>query len=72
MLSQRMVNKLKMDKLKDLTAKELGEKMMELKNELFNLRFQLVGGQLDNPMRIKAVKRDIARVKTLIREKELS
>lgn len=67
-----MVNKLKMDKLKDLTAKELGEKMMELKNELFNLRFQLVGGQLDNPMRIKAVKRDIARVKTLIREKELS
>lgn len=72
MLSQRMVNKLKMDKLKDLTAKELDEKMMELKNELFNLRFQLVGGQLDNPMRIKAVKRDIARVKTLIREKELS
>lgn len=61
---------MKTDKLRELTAQELNEKMMELKGELFNLRFQLVGGQLENPMRIKAVKRDIARVKTLIRQKE--
>lgn len=61
---------MKVDKLRDLTSQELNEKVIELKSELFNLRFQLVGGQLENPMRIKAVKKDIARVKTLMREKE--
>lgn len=61
---------MKAEKLRDLTHQELNEKITELKGELFNLRFQLVGGQLDNPMRIKAVKKNIARVKTLIREKD--
>jgi large subunit ribosomal protein L29 len=46
--------------------------MDELKTELFNLRFQLATGQLDNPMQIKRVRKDIARVKTIIRERELN
>lgn len=61
---------MKADKLRDMTAQELNEKMTELKGELFNLRFQLVGGQLENPMRIRNVKRDIARVKTIMKQKE--
>lgn len=55
-----------------MTADELNSKLQDLKAELFNLRFQLAINQLDNPMRISAVKRDIARVKTVIRENELS
>ena len=51
---------------------ELQKKLAELKEELFNLRFQHAINQLDNPMRIVAVKKDIARVQTIIREKELS
>ena len=54
-----------------MSAKELGEKLQDLKAELFNLRFQHAINQLDNPLRLKDVKRDIARVKTLIRENEL-
>ncbi len=61
---------MKADKLRDMTAAELNEKMIELKSELFNLRFQLVGGQLENPMKIRSVKRDIARVNTIIKQKE--
>ena len=57
---------------RELTADELNSKLQDLKAELFNLRFQLAINQLDNPMRISAVKRDIARVKTVIRENELS
>lgn len=57
--------------VKELSALELNEKLTELKAELFNLRFQLAVNQLENPMRIRAVKRDIARVKTVIRENEL-
>ncbi|MEE0730998.1 MAG: 50S ribosomal protein L29 [Oscillospiraceae bacterium] len=55
-----------------MTAEELNQKLTDLKAELFNLRFQLAINQLDNPMRISAVKKDIARVKTVIRENELS
>ena len=51
---------------------ELNKKLKDLKEELFNLRFQLAINQLENPMRIVAVKKDIARVKTIIREKEIS
>lgn len=54
-----------------MSDKELHEKLMDLKSELFNLRFQLATGQLDNPMRIKAVRKDIARIKTIMREREL-
>lgn len=57
--------------IRELTAEELETKLKDLKAELFNLRFQLAINQLDNPMRIPAVKKDIARVKTIIRENEL-
>ena len=53
------------------TLPELNDQLTKLKEELFNLRFQLAINQLDNPMRIKAVKKDIARVQTIIREAEL-
>ena len=49
----------------------LNDKVEELKHELFNLRFQLATGQLENPMRIREVKKSIAQIKTIIREKEL-
>ena len=51
---------------------ELEKKLKDLKAELFNLRFQLAINQLDNPMRISAVKKDIARVKTVLRQMELN
>ena len=50
---------------------ELNEKLVDLKEELFNLRFQLAANQLENTARIKAVKKDIARVKTALRAAEL-
>ena len=53
------------------TLPELNDQLTKLKEELFNLRFQLAINQLDNPMLIAAVKKDIARVKTIIRENEL-
>ena len=58
--------------MNEMTSQELNEKVIELKNELFNLRFQLATGQLDNPMKIKAVKKDIARCKTILRDKEIN
>lgn len=57
--------------LRKSSGEELSAKLGELKAELFNLRFQLAVNQLENPMRIKAVKKDIARIKTIIREREL-
>ena len=54
--------------LRELTQSELELKLKDLKQELFNLRFQLAINQLENPMRITAVKRDIARVSTVMRE----
>lgn len=62
---------MKADKLRDMTNDELNRKLSDLKEELFNLRFQLATGQLDNPMRVGAVRKDIARVKTILREREL-
>ncbi|MBO4467937.1 MAG: 50S ribosomal protein L29 [Clostridia bacterium] len=56
--------------IRENTLPELNEQLGKLKQELFNLRFQHAINQLDNPMRIDAVKKDIARVKTIIREKE--
>ena len=58
--------------IRDNTLPELNEQLAKLKDELFHLRFQHAINQLYNPMRIAAVKKDIARVKTIIREKELS
>lgn len=62
---------MKANELREMTNEELKETLAELKGELFNLRFQLATGQLENPMRIREVKRDIARVKTILREREL-
>ena len=55
--------------LREMTAEQLNAKLAELKEELFNLRFQLEVKQLDNPHKIKDVKHDIARVMTVLREK---
>ncbi len=62
---------MKAKEVRQLTETELNNKLNELKAELFNLRFQLATGQLDNPSRIKQVRKDIARVKTILREREL-
>ena len=62
---------MKASEIREMTADELNSKLADLKAELFNLRFQLAINQLDNPMRISAVKKAIARVKTVIRENEL-
>lgn len=61
---------MKANELRDLTVEELEVKQNELKAELFNLRFQHATNQLDNPMRIVSVKRNIARVKTILRERQ--
>lgn len=58
--------------LKELSVLELNDQLKELKEELFNLRFQHAINQLTNPVRINLVKKDIARVKTVIREKEIA
>ena len=62
---------MKAAEIREMYHEELAAKLKDLKAELFNLRFQLAINQLDNPMRINAVKKDIARVKTIIRENEL-
>ena len=62
---------MKNEKLRDLTVEELELKLKDLKEELFNLRFQHATNQLDNPMKMVEVKRTIARVKTVIREAQL-
>ncbi len=59
------------EKLRDLSVDELLQKDTELRQELFNLRFQHATHQLENTSRVKLVRRDIARVKTIIREKEM-
>ena len=62
---------MKASEIRKLSAKELEAKLLELKDELFKLRFQQAVNQLDNPMRISAVKKDIARIKTVQRDIEL-
>ncbi|MGS0765750.1 50S ribosomal protein L29 [Syntrophomonas curvata] len=59
-------------KMRELTDDELNKKVSDYKEELFNLRFQLATGQLDNPMRIRDVRKNIARCKTVLRQRELS
>ena len=60
-----------LNKMRQLTDVELNAELDKMKQELFNLRFQHVTGQLENPIKMREVKRDSARVKTIIREKEL-
>ena len=62
---------MKASEIRKLSAKELDAKLLELKDELFKLHFQQAVNQLDNPMRISAVKKDIARIKTVQRDIEL-
>ena len=63
---------MKASNLRDLTQTELQNKLLELKGELFNLRFQLATGQLENPMRIREVKKTLARTQTIVREREIA
>ncbi|MBQ7837310.1 MAG: 50S ribosomal protein L29 [Clostridia bacterium] len=62
---------MKASEIRKLSAAEMDAKLVELKDELFKLRFQQAVNQLDNPMRISAVKKDIARIKTVQRDIEL-
>jgi large subunit ribosomal protein L29 len=57
--------------VREMTADELQNKLSSLKEELFNLRFQVATGQLDNPMRIRDVRKNIARILTVMRENQL-
>lgn len=61
----------KAKELRELSDEELKQKLSDLKDELFRLRFQLATGQLENPMRIREVRRDYARAKTILREREI-
>ena len=63
---------MKASEIRDMTAQELENKLVDLKKELFALRFQLAVNQLENSSRIGAVKKDIARVSTILRQRELS
>ena len=65
-----MMKAKEINQLRALEAEKLAEKLQELKKDLFMLRMQHATNQLDNPMQIAAVKKDIARIKTIIREKE--
>lgn len=63
---------MKPSEIRDKSIVELNGELNELKEELFKLRFQHATNQLDNPMKLKGVRRDIARVKTVLRERELN
>lgn len=63
---------MKANDIRKLSTEELAKELNELKSELFKLRFQFATSQLENPMRLKAIKKDIARVRTVMRERELN
>ena len=65
-----VVNKMKANEIRSLSVEELQSKLADLKKDLFMLRMQLATNHLDNPTKISAVRRDIARVKTVLREKQ--
>lgn len=60
-----------LQELRQNSPQDLQDKLGDLKEELFNLRFQLATGQLENPMRVRQVKKSIAQIKTILREEEL-
>ena len=62
---------MELNKMREMTDAELAAELEKMKKELFNLRFQHATGQLENPVKMRELKKDIARVKTIIREKEL-
>ena len=63
---------MELKKIREMSEAELNSELVRMKKDLFNLRFQHVTGQLENPVKMREVKKDIARVKTIIREKELA
>ncbi|MGN1351279.1 MAG: 50S ribosomal protein L29 [Clostridia bacterium] len=63
---------MKIDKIREMSSPDLEKELGELKSELFKLRFGLATNGLDNPMKIKETKKDIARIKTILRERELA
>ena len=63
---------MKASDIREKTSIELDKELIDLKKEFFKLRFQMATNQLDNPMKLKSCKKDIARVKTVIKERELS
>lgn len=63
---------MKASELRDLRAQELAERLVEARQELFNLRFQLATGQLDNTARLRQVRRELARIATVMREQEIA
>ena len=63
---------MELKKMREMTEAELNAELLKMKKDLFNLRFQHGSGQLENPIQMRETKRDIARVKTIIREKELA
>ena len=63
---------MELKKIREMSEAELNSELAKMKKELFNLRFQHVTGQLENPVKMREVKREIARVKTILREKELA
>ena len=63
---------MKINKIKEMSSPELEKELGELKNELFKLRFSLATNGLDNPMRIREVKKDIARINTVLKQRELA
>ena len=63
---------MKIDKIKEMSSPELEKELSELRTELFKLRFSLATNGLDNPMKIKEVKKDIARINTILRQRELA
>ena len=62
---------MKISKVREMSSEELVKELDELKKELFKLRFSLATNGLDNPLKIKEVKKDIARIKTILREREI-
>jgi len=63
---------MKVKEIRELTTKEINEKIVSAKEELFNLRFQQATGALEKPSRIKELRHEVARCKTVLRERELS
>ncbi len=70
-MTKWVVKLMKANELRGLSSEEIESRIDQLKDELFNLRFQLATGQLENPMRIRQVRKDIARAKTILKQREL-
>ena len=63
---------MKINEIREMSAEDLDKKLAELKEELFNLRFQMATGQCENPMKIREVKKSITRIKTIQRQNEIN